>query len=184
MNGSIAMKGAKELEAQLVAILETGGKATQIMRKAAREAVKPWQETAKALAPVAAEGHMRSSKRRGKYFDPPGGLRDSIAIAARVPKSGNVLEVGLKVGSKKIREEVEAFGTTFVITRKTNGCNRNRSGAATHAILSSVLVTCHQHAIPILDYLVQLQRFGGNPPPLVSAIPLQLEVPSSLNVQR
>lgn len=71
-----------------------------------------------------------------------------------------------------------------VITRKTNGCNRSKPGAATHAILSSVLVTCRQHSIPILDYLVELQRFGGNPPPLVSAIPLQLEVPSSLNVQR
>jgi transposase len=71
-----------------------------------------------------------------------------------------------------------------VITRKTNGCNRSKPGAATHAILSSVLVTCRQHSIPILDYLVELQRFGGNPPPLVSAIPLRLDVPSSLNVQR
>jgi hypothetical protein len=50
--------------------------------------------------------------------------------------------------------------------------------------LSSVLVTCRQHSIPILDYLVELQRFGGNPPPLVSVVPLQLEAPSSLNVQR
>ena len=71
-----------------------------------------------------------------------------------------------------------------VITRKTNGCNRSKPGAVDHAILSSVLVTCRQHSIPILDYLVELQRFGGNPPPLVSAIPLQLEVPSLLNVQR
>lgn len=65
-----------------------------------------------------------------------------------------------------------------VITRKTNGCNRTRSGAAAHAILSSVLVTCHQHAIPILDYLVQLQQYGGSPSPLVSAIPLQLVSPT------
>ncbi len=71
-----------------------------------------------------------------------------------------------------------------VITRKTNGCNRSKPGAAAHAILSSVLVTCRQHSIPILDYLVELQRFGGNPPPLVSAIPLQLEAPASLNLQR
>jgi hypothetical protein len=71
-----------------------------------------------------------------------------------------------------------------VITRKTNGCNRSKPGATTHAMLSSILVTCRQHSVPILDYLVELQRFGGNPPPLVSAIPLQLEVPSSLNVQR
>jgi len=71
-----------------------------------------------------------------------------------------------------------------VITRKTNGCNRTREGAATHAILSSVLVTCRQHAIPILDYLVQLQQYGGCPSPLVSALPLQLHLPASPFVER
>lgn len=64
-----------------------------------------------------------------------------------------------------------------VITRKTNGCNRSRPGAATHAILSSVLVTCRQHSIPILDYLVELQRFGGNPVSLLSPLPLQVHIP-------
>jgi len=57
-----------------------------------------------------------------------------------------------------------------VITRKTNACNRTRTGAETHAILSSVTVTCRQHSIPILNYLVQLQQFGGTPPPLVPLI--------------
>lgn len=66
-----------------------------------------------------------------------------------------------------------------VITRKTNGCNRNRSGAVTHAILSSVLVTCRQHSIPILDYLVQLQQYGRTPTSLVTAVPLQLDIPAS-----
>lgn len=65
-----------------------------------------------------------------------------------------------------------------VITRKTNGCNRTKSGAATHAILSSVLVTCRQHSMPILDYLVELQRFGGNPEPLVTAFPFQANITS------
>jgi hypothetical protein len=69
-----------------------------------------------------------------------------------------------------------------VITRKTNGCNRNRSGALTHAILASVLVTCRQHAIPILDYLVQLQRFGEAPSSL--ATPLQLDMPASPSIER
>jgi transposase len=55
-----------------------------------------------------------------------------------------------------------------VITRKTNGCNRTRTGAETHAVLSSVLVTCRQHSLPILDYLVKLQQCGEIPPPLVS----------------
>jgi transposase len=54
-----------------------------------------------------------------------------------------------------------------VITRKTNGCNRTQEGAAAHSILSSVLVTCHQQSIPVLDYLVQLQQFGSTPPSLV-----------------
>ena len=53
-----------------------------------------------------------------------------------------------------------------VITRKTNGCNRTRSGADAHSILTSVLVTCRQHSIPILDYMVSLQRFGDTPPSL------------------
>jgi transposase len=54
-----------------------------------------------------------------------------------------------------------------VITRKTNGCNRTLDGAAVHSILSSVLVTCHQQSIPVLDHLVQLQQFGSTPPSLV-----------------
>jgi transposase len=58
-----------------------------------------------------------------------------------------------------------------VITRKTNGCNRTNGGAETHAILSSILVTCRQHSVPILDYLVKLQQGGDIPPPLVSSVP-------------
>jgi transposase len=55
-----------------------------------------------------------------------------------------------------------------VIIRKTNGCNRTRSGAETHSVLTSVLVTCRQHSVPILDYMVSLQRFGDTPPSLVA----------------
>ncbi|HUE99183.1 MAG TPA: IS66 family transposase [Anaerolineales bacterium] len=54
-----------------------------------------------------------------------------------------------------------------VITRKTNGCNRTKHGAQAHSVLASVLVTCHQHSIPVLDYLVQLQQFGSSPPSLL-----------------
>lgn len=67
-----------------------------------------------------------------------------------------------------------------VITRKTNGCNRTKPGAETHAILSSVLVTCHQHSIPILDYLVQLQRVAKAPPPLASSPVANQPVSASL----
>lgn len=53
-----------------------------------------------------------------------------------------------------------------VITRKTSGCNRTDGGAEAHSILGSVLATCHQQAIPVLDYLVKLQQYGGKPPAL------------------
>ena len=65
-----------------------------------------------------------------------------------------------------------------VIMRKTNGCNRSKPGAVAHAILSSVLVTSRQLSVPILDYLVELQRFGGNPVSLVTTLPLQVDTPS------
>jgi transposase len=55
-----------------------------------------------------------------------------------------------------------------VIIRKTNGCNRTKGGAQTHSILASVLVTCRQHSVPILDYMVSLQRFGETPPSLTA----------------
>jgi transposase len=59
-----------------------------------------------------------------------------------------------------------------VIIRKTNGCNRSDEGAKTHAILSSLLATCRQQAVPILDYLIQLQRFGESPPSLAKGLSL------------
>jgi transposase len=76
-------------------------------------------------------------------------------------------------GLDATNNQAERMIRPAVITRKTNGCNRTKPGAETHAILSSVLVTCHQHSIPILDYLVQLQRVGTAPPPLASTFSLQ-----------
>ncbi len=56
-----------------------------------------------------------------------------------------------------------------VVTRKTGGCNRTDEGAAAHAILGSILATCRQQAVGIVDYLIKLQQFGGTPPALVPA---------------
>lgn len=57
-----------------------------------------------------------------------------------------------------------------VITRKTNGCNRTKEGAQTHAVLGSVLATCRQQSVPILEYLIQLQKFGETPPSLTDCL--------------
>jgi hypothetical protein len=54
-----------------------------------------------------------------------------------------------------------------VVMRKTGGCNRTANGAAAHAILMSVLATCRQRGMKILDYLIKLQQYGTTPPSLV-----------------
>ena len=82
-------------------------------------------------------------------------------------------------GLDATNNQAERMIRPAVIIRKTNGCNRTKSGAETHAILSSILVTAHQHSIPILDYLVQLQRSGTAPPPLASTL-VSHSLPSSL----
>jgi hypothetical protein len=104
---------------------------------------------------------------------------DNARFAKRLRKHRSHLLRFLYVDTlEATNNQAERMLRPAVITRKTNGCNRTPDGARTHAILSSVLVTCRQHSIPILDYLVQLQRFGGNPPPLVLALPLQTDLSS------
>jgi hypothetical protein len=94
---------------------------------------------------------------------------DNLRFAKRLRKHRPHLLRFLYVDDlEATNNQAERMLRPAVITRKTNGCNRTRPGADTHAVLSSVLVTCRQHAIPILDYMVKLQQFGGEPPPLVS----------------
>jgi hypothetical protein len=72
-------------------------------------------------------------------------------------------------GLDATNNQAERMLRPAVITRKTNGCNRSETGAEAHAILSSVLATCRQQAIPILDYLIRLQRYGDTPPSLTGS---------------
>lgn len=51
------------------------------------------------------------------------------------------------------------------------GCNRTAEGAAAHAILGSILATCRQQTVGIVEYLIKLQQCGANPPSLVPAPP-------------
>jgi len=102
--------------------------------------------------------------------------RDNACFAKRLRKHRPHLLRFLYVdGLEATNNQAERMLRPAVIIRKTNGCNRSQAGAETHAILSSVLVTCHQHSIPILDYLAQLQRYGKAPPPLVSTISVQTQ---------
>ncbi len=104
--------------------------------------------------------------------------KDNARFAKRLRKHRPHLLRFLYVdGLEATNNQAERMIRPAVIMRKTNGCNRTKPGAETHAILSSVLVTCHQHSIPILDYLVQLQRAAKAPPPLASTSSFQPQPP-------
>jgi len=96
--------------------------------------------------------------------------RDNVRFARRLRKHRphllrflyvDALDATNNLAERQIRPSV--------IIRKTNGCNRSKGGAETHSVLTSVLVTCRQHNIPILDYMVSLQRFGETPPSLIGS---------------
>jgi len=99
---------------------------------------------------------------RRRFTDP-----DNARFAKRLRKHRPHLLRFLYVdGLDATNNQAERMLRPAVITRKTTGCNRTAGGAEAHAILASVLATCHQRAIPILDFLVKLRRASENPPPL------------------
>lgn len=82
---------------------------------------------------------------------------DNARLAARLRRQRKHLFTFLEV------DEVEATNNRAeralrpaVIVRKTGGCNRQRTGAKTHAILASLLVTAKQQGGDPLEALVRL----------------------------
>jgi transposase len=95
--------------------------------------------------------------------------RDNVRFARRLRKHRPHLLRFLYVdGLDATNNLAERQLRPGVIIRKTNGCNRTKGGAKAHSVLTSVLVTCRQHSVPILDYMVSLQRFGETSPSLVA----------------
>jgi transposase len=91
---------------------------------------------------------------RRRFTDP-----DNARFAKRLRKHrDHLLRFLYTDGLDATNNQAERMLRPAVITRKTGGCNRTPTGAETHAILSSILVSCKQRAIPVLDFLVELQR--------------------------
>jgi transposase len=98
--------------------------------------------------------------------------RDNLRFASRLRKHRpHLLRFLYMDGLDATNNLAERQLRPGVIIRKTNGCNRTNAGADAHSILTSVMVTCHQHSVPILDYMVSLQRFGETPPSLFATPP-------------
>jgi transposase len=58
-----------------------------------------------------------------------------------------------------------------VITRKVGACNRTDEGAHAHAVLASIGATCRRRGIPVIDFLMQVQRASDSLPSLAATSP-------------
>lgn len=96
---------------------------------------------------------------------------DNARFAKRLRKHrAHLLRFLYAEGVDATNNQAERMLRPAVIVRKTGGCNRTAGGAAAHAILASVLVTCRQQKLCLLDFLVKLQRaIGGALPALAPA---------------
>jgi len=139
-----------------------------------RDALQLKAEKATVTADVFASRAMELEERldqliheRRQFTDP-----DNVRFAKRLRKHREHLLRFLYVDELDATKNLaERQLRPAVITRKTTGCNRVAGGAEAHSILASVLAICHQRAIPVLDFLVELQRATENPPSLGQAQP-------------
>jgi transposase len=100
-------------------------------------------------------------KRLDRLIDPQRNLTDpdNRRFAKRLRKQRpHLLRFLHADGLDPTNNQAERMLRPAVITRKTNGCNRTERGALAHAILASILVTCRQQDIPLVEALVRIQR--------------------------
>ncbi len=103
----------------------------------------------------------RLEQRLDQLIDPQRQLTDpdNLRLAHRLHKQRAHLFRFLYADNlDATNNQAERMLRPAVITRKTNGCNRTARGARAHSILASVLVTCRQQGVSLLDALVKLQR--------------------------
>jgi hypothetical protein len=74
-------------------------------------------------------------------------------------------------GLEPTNNEAEREPRPGVITRKIGSCNRTAQGAQAHAVLASIGATCRKRGIPVLDFLVHIQRATDHTPSILSATP-------------
>jgi plasmid stabilization system protein ParE len=148
--------GAVRFAREVTAVLQQA-----LTLKAAKPNLSPERFARRAAALEAKLDALSDPQRR--LTDP-----DNLRLARRLRKQRpHVLRFLYVDGLEATNNLAERQLRPGVITRKTSGCNRTEGGAEAHAILGSILATCRQQAIPILDYLVTLQQYGGEPPALV-----------------
>jgi transposase len=102
------------------------------------------------------------SKRR-RFTDP-----DNARFAKRLRKQRRHLLTFMRLdGVEATNNRAERALRPAVIIRKTGGCNRSESGAKTHAVLASLLVTLKQQGRDGLGYLASVLTAPADPPKLL-----------------
>jgi len=114
------------------------------------------------LTPTTFQARLRAVERRlDRLIDPRRKLTDpdNQRFAKRLRKQRpHLLRFLHTDGLDPTNNQAERMLRPAVITRKTNGCNRTARGAFAHAILASILVTCRQQDLSLIDALVKIQR--------------------------
>ena len=110
MPARVEVRGLRELQKQLNAIAETGGRPGPIMRRALRAAIGPVVQTARELVPA-----------------DTGALRDNIQVSVRIPRTGPVaISGGMKISTARVVEEIDGFDDSyvFVLRHRVNASYR------------------------------------------------------------
>ncbi len=109
-----------------------------------------------------------------RFSDP-----DNARMAKRMRKQREHLFTFLKMeGVEATNNRAERALRPAVIVRKTGGCNRTPTGAQTHSILASLLVTAKQQGMAPVDYLTEvLLAKNGQLPLLLGQLPLVAQPP-------
>lgn len=153
-------RGAVRFAQDVIAVLRAA-----LALRAQKPKLLPVDFAAEAVKIEARLDKLIDEKRR--LMDP-----DNARLAKRLRKQrAHLLRFLYVDGLDATNNQAERMLRPAVITRKTSGCNRTKDGAETHSILASVLVTCRQQALPILDFLVKVQRAVGGVMPSLAPLP-------------
>jgi hypothetical protein len=153
-------RGAVRFAQEVIAVLRAA-----LKLRDQKPVLPPADFAAKAAQIEARLNELIDRKRR--LTDP-----DNARLAKRLRKQrAHLLRFLYIDGLDATNNQAERMLRPAVITRKTSGCNRTDGGAHTHSILASVLVTCRQRALPIIDFLVKMQRAVGGVMPSLAPSP-------------
>ena len=147
-----------------------GTEMTSVLKDALALGRQRCQLAAADYAAAAAHIEQRLDKLIADY--PVDGDDDGARMVRHLTKHRDHLLRFLYVaGVEPTNNDAERGLRPGVITRKVGPCNRTEQGADAHSVLASIGATCRKQGIPVIDFLIRLQRATDDLPSIVSATP-------------